>query len=62
MIATHPDRDVQDRYRCEACRHDFPAHDVVFALPSGPAQECDEETPGRALACPRCFYAFPDYY
>ena len=63
MSATaHPDRDIKDRYHCAHCDHDFPASDVVFALRTGPAQECDESTPGRARACPRCFYCFPDYY
>ena len=51
-----------DRYFCPSCRHDFDACDSVFALPTGPAVECDESTPGRATACPRCFYTFPEYY
>lgn len=52
----------QDRYFCPACLHDFDAMDSVFALPFGPAVECSEETPGRATACPKCFYTFPEYY
>lgn len=51
-----------DRYFCPSCRHDFDACDSVFALPTGPAVECEESTPGRATACPRCFYTFPEYY
>ncbi len=53
---------LQDRFFCPSCRHDFDSSDVVFALPSGPAEECSEETPGRAFACPKCFYTFPEYY
>jgi len=53
---------LHDRFFCPSCLHAFDPSDVVFALPTGPAEECSEETPGRAFACPKCFYAFPEYY
>jgi hypothetical protein len=61
-LGSAEDAPEQDRYFCPACRHDFDSMDSVFAMPFGPAMECSEEKPGRATACPKCFYTFPEYY